>query len=41
MPKFKLFDSDDTAARVGQVIGALIATGVFCLGAYTLLLAIR
>ena len=40
-PKFRLFDSDDMATRIGQIIGALIATGVFCLGAYTLLLAIR
>lgn len=41
MPKFSFFYSDDTATRIGQIIGALIAIGVLCLGAYTLLLAIR
>jgi len=41
MPKFRFFNSDDTATRIGQIIGPLIATGVLCLGAYTLLLAIR
>jgi len=41
MPKFRFFHSDDTATRIGQIIGVLIFVGVLCLGFYTIFAAFR
>jgi hypothetical protein len=36
----QIFEMDDTASRIGEVIGTLAAIGVYCLMAYGLYLGL-
>jgi hypothetical protein len=36
----RIFDTQDTAGRIGEVLGTLVAIGVYCLGAHTVLVTL-
>jgi hypothetical protein len=38
MAKLKFLETTDPATRIGEIIGSLLAIGVFCLGGYTVLI---
>ncbi len=40
MAPMKIFEAHDTAGKVGEAIGTLVAIGVYCLMAYGLYLGL-